>query len=491
MDITQWYAVSLGCLVGLPIIGRLFFSITIVRTYGTFYLRKHITYPQIHRYLRRSGNALCLAINVKGVPEFIKRSGLISIINIMPLSLGANMNLIVSRCGISLPTYAKLHQWLGRVAIVEGLIHVAVAVSYRRLNLHTLSDVAALTAGATFLVILCSKLLRSRVYEAFSNLHLIFAAVAIGAIYIHIPSREQLKPPVVYLIAAVSLQVFVAAVRFGQVLYRNVRYRKPLNRVSIRAITFKRPYERDIPVSDGVQVHVRLSRPWKPEAGQYAYLCIPGQRGFTKNLLLHTGNGFDDGSGMSAVIEGPYGKELKLDSYGTVLLFATGIGIAGQLPYVEKLLEGYRNCEVKTRRIALFWEVESELQTAWVADRMQHLLKEQDSGRILDIRLFVRGKFLSSETRRGNYEQIGERIDITYDALDGENVKAEMKGRKGLTMVSLCTNDETGDKIREAVRGMLDETIHLKELDFRPTSDEKVSALKSMFKRRKGSVGSV
>ncbi|SLM37408.1 HTH CenpB-type DNA-binding domain [Lasallia pustulata] len=224
---------------------------------------------------------------------------------------------------------------------------------------------------------------------------------------------------------------------------------------------------------------------------------IQRQRGFTKNLLLHTGDDFGDDSEMRAVIEGPYGTELKLDSYGTVLLFATGIGIAGQLPYVEKLLEGYHNCEVKTRRIALFWEVESELQTAWVADRMQQLLKEQDTGRILDISLFVRGKFLSAETRRGNYEQIGERIDITYDGIDGENVSAEelikpeIKDQKGLTVVSLCTNDETGDKIREIVRGMLDETIHLKELDFRPMAGEKVSVLRDMFRRSKGNIGTV
>jgi NAD(P)H-flavin reductase len=126
-------------------------------------------------------------------------------------------------------------------------------------------------------------------------------------------------------------------------------------------------------------------------------MVVQRQKGFTKNLVLHTNNDFDEGFEMRAVIEGPYGEELKLDSYGTVLLFATGIGIAGQLPYIERLLEGYRNCEVKTRRIALFWEVESEckpypscarkqlivlVQTAWVADRMQHLLNEQDSGRV-------------------------------------------------------------------------------------------------------------
>ena len=57
---------------------------------------------------------------------------------------------------------------------------------------------------------------------------------------------------------------------------------------------------------------------------------------------------------MRAIINGPYGKELSLGSYSTVLLFATGIRIAGQLPYVAQLLDGYHNCEVKTRRIALF-----------------------------------------------------------------------------------------------------------------------------------------
>ncbi|KAF2806348.1 uncharacterized protein BDZ99DRAFT_479610 [Mytilinidion resinicola] len=174
-------------------------------------------------------------------------------------------------------------------------------------------------------------------------------------------------------------------------------------------------------------------------------------------------NNFDNNSKIRAIIEGP-----------TVLLFATSIGIAGQLPYIEKLLKGYYNCKVKIRRIALFWEVESELQTAWVADRMQHLLKEQDTGRILNIRLFVRGNFLSKETRRGDYKQIGERIDITYNAINAkELIRAEFKIRKGLTVVSLCTNDEVGDKLREIVRSMLDDTIYLKKLDFRPILSEK------------------
>ncbi|KAB2099591.1 hypothetical protein AG0111_0g12058 [Alternaria gaisen] len=189
---------------------------------------------------------------------------------------------------------------------------------------------------------------------------------------------------------------------------------------------------------------------------------------------------------MRAVVEGPYGNELPLDSYGTVLLFATGIGIAGQLPYVTQLLEGYLNCKVKTRRIALFWEVESERHTAWVADRMQELLK-QDTGRILDIHLFVVSNFISAKTQKGHYEPLGERIDILYDAMDPESlISSEIQDRKGRTVVSFCTDNETSIKIRRAARKMLDKNIYLEELDFRPGRETRRGGAKARLNPGKG-----
>jgi NAD(P)H-flavin reductase len=65
---------------------------------------------------------------------------------------------------------------------------------------------------------------------------------------------------------------------------------------------------------------------------------------------------------LRAIVEGPYSKEIHLDKYGTVLLFATGIGIAGQLPYMRELLENFYNYNAKARRIALFWQVDSEVE---------------------------------------------------------------------------------------------------------------------------------
>jgi NAD(P)H-flavin reductase len=79
---------------------------------------------------------------------------------------------------------------------------------------------------------------------------------------------------------------------------------------------------------------------------------IQRQTGFTQSLP--TSGSSSQSTELRAIVEGPYGKEIRLDEYGTVLLFATGISIAGQLPYVKQLLENFHNYDAKARRIALF-----------------------------------------------------------------------------------------------------------------------------------------
>jgi predicted ferric reductase len=191
--------------------------------------------------------------------------------------------------------------------------------------------------------------------------------------------------------------------RCAVVLFRNVRNGKNRCRATVWSIP------------DAVQVHVKVARPWKYRAGQYLYLCIPGvsygarmqshpyfvswwyknkegedvvvfiisrRGGFSAsladcpsgNLVLGVGQGKDgnprfllatdpgrpQGTELRASIEGPYGQEVLLGEYGTVLLLATGIGIAGLFPFVKEFFQGFHNLEVKARRIALFWEVDSE-----------------------------------------------------------------------------------------------------------------------------------
>jgi hypothetical protein len=63
---------------------------------------------------------------------------------------------------------------------------------------------------------------------------------------------------------------------------------------------------------------------------------------------------------LKADIEGPYGQDVELAVYETVLLFATGTGIAGVLPFIRQLLAGYHNRDAKVRKLALFWEIKSD-----------------------------------------------------------------------------------------------------------------------------------
>ncbi|KAG4410826.1 hypothetical protein IFR04_016035 [Cadophora malorum] len=175
---------------------------------------------------------------------------------------------------------------------------------------------------------------------------------------------------------------------------------------------------------------------------------IQRQKGFTRSLP--TSSNSSQSTELRAIIEGPYGKEIHLDEYGTVLLFATGIGIAGQLPYVRQLLENFHNYDAKARRIVLFWQVDSEEHLQWVGQWMTDLL-EQDSEYVLDIRLFVTGNYITNGAEHVNYR-----------GLDVENlIRSEIEGRKGRSVISR-------QQVREAVRQMLDKDLHLKELPFHP-----------------------
>jgi hypothetical protein len=78
------------------------------------------------------GKVLALVIKVHNKSQFLSRLALICTTNPTPLAPGARMNIIASRCGITISAYARNHRWLRQVAIIEGLIHVTVAISSRK-----------------------------------------------------------------------------------------------------------------------------------------------------------------------------------------------------------------------------------------------------------------------------------------------------------------------------------------------------------------------
>jgi NAD(P)H-flavin reductase len=85
-------------------------------------------------------------------------------------------------------------------------------------------------------------------------------------------------------------------------------------------------------------------------------LLVKIEAGFTRNLTRYTNNIFRVG------IDGPYGKATDFGQYGSVMMIATGIGVAGQTPHIRALLKGHKARKTVTRRVHLVWQLERECE---------------------------------------------------------------------------------------------------------------------------------
>jgi NAD(P)H-flavin reductase len=63
------------------------------------------------------------------------------------------------------------------------------------------------------------------------------------------------------------------------------------------------------------------------------------------------------------MFSGPHGQSIAMEKYETVLMVASGFGIAAQLPYLKRLIHGYNSREVFARRIHLVWQIEDKGKT--------------------------------------------------------------------------------------------------------------------------------
>jgi hypothetical protein len=158
MDTTQWYAAALAAIASLSIVFYILgISISFLCTYATYHFLKHVFYARVHKYVRGStrfdalliiafltGNVFCL---ISDRTRLMQQTGLLSTVNLVPLALGSHMNSVVSCCGLGSEAYNAIHRWIGRVAVIEGVIHVILAVVLQKPNLHASTQVAALVVS--------------------------------------------------------------------------------------------------------------------------------------------------------------------------------------------------------------------------------------------------------------------------------------------------------------------------------------------------------
>lgn len=88
-------------------------------------------------------------------------------------------------------------------------------------------------------------------------------------------------------------------------------------------------------------------------------ILIKGQDGFTKKLLQKAVDSPDGRIKAMALAEGPFGGIHCLDSYGTLLLVAGGIGITHPMSYLHDVVSNFASKKTATRKVHLVWMIRS------------------------------------------------------------------------------------------------------------------------------------
>jgi hypothetical protein len=144
---------------------------------------------------------------------------LLAIMNMLPLWLLASRNNpLVVWTGISFDTYNLVHRWLGRIVVLETLVH-GIAWTIKKVKFgggwgtvpstfthstfllsglivskssdttnhanHMLQGVCA----STLLLLHSPSAIRHAFYETFLGIHILLAALSLGAVYVHLEGK--------------------------------------------------------------------------------------------------------------------------------------------------------------------------------------------------------------------------------------------------------------------------------------------------------------
>lgn len=287
------------------------------------------------------------------------------------------------------------------------------------------------------------------------------------------------------LYGVIILWVFDRFLRLAKLVYRNV------GNGGTRA-------ECEILPGDAVRVTMKLARPWRFQPGQHAYIYMPKvgfhtnhpftvawseeeqdmsmekglpmsssdileMRKSTMSFIIRRRTGFTDSlwkkvekapNGRlttTAFLEGPYGSQ-ELHSYGTVLLFAAGVGITHQVPHVRDLVMGYSNRTVAARKVVLIWIIQNPEHLEWIRPWMTTILALPKRRDVLKILLFV--------TRPRSTKEI-QSPSASVQMFPGKpNIQTlidqEVGNAVGAIGVSVCGVGALADEVRRGCRMWMD-----------------------------------
>ncbi|EED19952.1 ferric-chelate reductase, putative [Talaromyces stipitatus ATCC 10500] len=419
------------------------------------------------------------------------RTGTLATANLIPLVIlvGRN-NPLISLLGLSFDSWNFFHRWLARIVAAESLAHflswlftsaeergwATIVAGFHTSRLLITGLVA--TVGFVALVLFASSPLRHAFYETFLHFHILLALMAFIGLWYHLDGLPQKS----YLAAALVAWGIERFIRLAINIYRNL-------------VGGRTTAKAEALTGDATRITLKLARPWTFRPGQHVYICIPSvglwtyhpfsvawsekehlptdekglvmtqqdvlsvenetisllvrrRTGFTDTLYKRAAKGVDGRVYLSAFVEGPYGAIHDLDSYGTVLLFAGGIGITHHVPFVRHLVQGYADGTVAARRVTLVWTIQSPEHLEWVRPWMTSILQMDRRRDVLRIMLFITRPRSTKEIRSpsATVEMFPGRPNIQTV------VDKEIEQQVGAMGVLVCGSGPLGDDVRRACR---------------------------------------
>jgi len=152
---------------------------------------------------------------------------------------------------------------------------------------------------------------------------------------------------------------------------------------------------------------------------------------------------------LNAYVEAGYGIHQEvLSSCGTVMLFAGGVGITHQIPYVKHLVEGYAAATVAAQRVFLVWVTQSPDHLEWIRAWMTQIMAMERRREVLLIKLYI----TQPKNRKGMTSP-----SATVQIFPGRPniasmIKKVSESQIGCMGVSVCGPGAFSDDVRAAVR---------------------------------------
>ncbi|KAL2142450.1 hypothetical protein VTI28DRAFT_1159 [Corynascus sepedonium] len=461
------------------------------------YLGSNLAYMFILDWRNENKYALCAEIR--------GRSGTLSLVSMVPLIIFAGRNNpLISLLNVSFDTYNLLHRWMGRIAIVEAIIHfIAWAVVQvaddgwggardKIFNDRFIGSGTVGVAAMAVILFLASSPVRHAFYETFLNIHIILALIAFICTWVHCVSASVAGglPQTPWILAIMLLWLAERAARMFRLAYANWSARGFTEAVvealpgEACRVTMHLP--RFVNIQPGQHAYLRFGsvncwenhpfsiawyehrfrdddvlptsekdknkpRPPRESVGTTVSFIIGAHSGLTRKLYnkaLEAPQG--RAISMRAAFEGPYALGFSMDSYGHCVLFAGATGITHQISYLRHLIHGYNAGTVATRRVTLVWIVRDYELLEWARPYMDQVLKLPNRKEILQIRLFV--------TRPRTASQVVS-SSTTVQMFPGRPnipmlLAKEVGEQMGAMCVSVCGPGGLADDVRDSVRKM-------------------------------------